>query len=354
MTQAGWEAAEPQGLGKALLVVTITFTAIMSLVFFLRIGIRLRYQELMREDYLMGAGYVLNLVQNAFACYCAYNGIGLPDSDIPGGKQGPTYNEGLKAVFLWQLFYLTSMAFIKSSICLTILRIAIIRWQRILLWTIIGCSFFVAVMLDIFILVECQPMQRIWYEAPGWCYPDSAKVAITFITSGINIVTDWICTILPIFIIWKLQMPKQRKIALCAVLGAGSLASIATLVRLPSAKAYFETDDYLKVLGTKVTWTIIETDVAVIAGCLPALRRLVKGLSSNRPSDAYRSSDNKLLGFISWKSSKKGSKGSQRDSQRGTPKIPMHPYSPYRTDMPNDSLEEVGSTKGIIMPGTAK
>lgn len=96
MTQAGWEAAEPQGLGKALLVVTITFTALMSLVFFLRIGIRLRYQELMREDYLMGAGYILNLVQNAFACYCAYNGIGLPDSDIPGGKQGPTYNEGLK------------------------------------------------------------------------------------------------------------------------------------------------------------------------------------------------------------------------------------------------------------------
>lgn len=140
------------------------------------------------------------------------------------------------------------MAFIKSSICLTILRIAIIRWQRILLWTIIGCSFFVAIMLDIFILVECQPMQRIWNEAPGWCYPDSAKVAITFITSGVNIVTDWICTILPIFIIWKLQMPKQRKIALCAVLGAGSLASIATLVRLPSAKAYFETDDYLSKL----------------------------------------------------------------------------------------------------------
>jgi hypothetical protein len=96
MTQAGWEVAKLHGLAEAVLIVTITFSALMSLVFFLRLGIRLRYQELMREDYLMGAGYVLNLVQNAFACYCAYNGVGLPDSEIPGGKNGPTYNEGLK------------------------------------------------------------------------------------------------------------------------------------------------------------------------------------------------------------------------------------------------------------------
>ncbi|CAI6100584.1 unnamed protein product [Clonostachys chloroleuca] len=348
MTQAGWEVAKLHGLAEAVLIVTITFSALMSLVFFLRLGIRLRYQELMREDYLMGAGYVLNLVQNAFACYCAYNGVGLPDSEIPGGKNGPTYNEGLKAVFLWQLFYLTSMAFIKSSICLTILRIAIIRWQRILLWTIIGLSFFIAVILDIFILVECKPIARIWNEEPGWCYPNSAKVAITFITSGVNIVTDWICTILPIFIIWKLQMPKQRKVALSFVLGAGCMASIATLVRLPSASAYFEEYDYLKELGTKVTWTIIETDIAVIAGCLPALRRLVKGLQSNRPSKAYPNSDNKLLALVSWKSSKKGS---QKDAQKGTPKVPQDPYSPYRTYMPNDSLEELGSTKSIITPG---
>uniref|UniRef100_A0A8H7K799 Rhodopsin domain-containing protein n=1 Tax=Bionectria ochroleuca TaxID=29856 RepID=A0A8H7K799_BIOOC len=337
MTQAGWEAAEPQGLGKALLVVTITFTALMSLVFFLRIGIRLRYQELMREDYLMGAGYILNLVQNAFACYCAYNGIGLPDSDIPGGKQGPTYNEGLKAVFLWQLFYLTSMAFIKSSICLTILRIAIIRWQRILLWTIIGCSFFVAIMLDIFILVECQPMQRIWNEAPGWCYPDSAKVAITFITSGVNIVTDWICTILPIFIIWKLQMPKQRKIALCAVLGLDLLP----LLLLSGAWHQGYMDDYRDRRCCDCGMPASPPSTGQGSELQQAFRRVPQLRQQ-------------AFGFHKLEELEEGKQREPKDSQKGTPKIPMNPYSPYRTDMPNDSLEEVGSTKGIILPGTAK
>lgn len=58
MPQAGWEPVHPHGLALAVLVVTIVFTAIMSIVFFLRIGVRLRYQELVREDIVMGVGYV--------------------------------------------------------------------------------------------------------------------------------------------------------------------------------------------------------------------------------------------------------------------------------------------------------
>jgi hypothetical protein len=141
------------------------------------------------------------------------------------------------------------MAFIKTSICLTILHIAIVRWQRILLWTMISVSFACAAIINIFICVQCTPIEGSWGAKDAKCFPQAAKVSLTFCVSGLNILTDFGTAILPILIIKNLQMPKKRKMALMGVLGAGILASTATLARIPYATAYFENKDYMGMCG---------------------------------------------------------------------------------------------------------
>lgn len=45
--------------------------------------------------------------------------------------------EPFKSVFLWQVFFLSSLVFIKISICLTSLRMTVIKWHRTTVWMII-------------------------------------------------------------------------------------------------------------------------------------------------------------------------------------------------------------------------
>ena len=151
-----------------------------------------------------------------------------------------------QAIFLWQILYLSNFAFIKSSICLTLLRIALVPWHRKLLWAMIIASVISTAIVDIFILTHCQPISGAWHiPEDAYCLPSAAEVSITFIISAFTLATDFAAALLPYLIIKDLHMPPKRKKALMVIMGVGLFASFATLARLPFAKSYFNDTDYL-------------------------------------------------------------------------------------------------------------
>lgn len=150
-----------------------------------------------------------------------------------------------KSVFLWQVFFLSGFVFIKVSICLTLLRIAVIKWHRITLWVLITISVVSTIFVDFYVLLQCQPIAATWGEVKGTCLPSTITVSITFIISAFNLVTDVLTSLLPFLMLRGVQMTKQKKTAIISILSLGVLASIATIARLPFAQAYFATSDYL-------------------------------------------------------------------------------------------------------------
>lgn len=60
------------------------------------------------------------------------------------------------------------------------------------------------------------------------------KNIITFANAGINIASDLVLAIIPIPLLWKLQIPKKQKFILTSLFGLGMFASVMSIVRLSS------------------------------------------------------------------------------------------------------------------------
>ncbi|KAF6813267.1 cation-transporting atpase 4 [Colletotrichum musicola] len=71
-------------------------------------------------------------------------------------------------------------------------------------------------------------------------------------------------------------MKSRVRASACAVLALGTVASAATIIRLPYLQYYNQPENYLHNIANIVLWSIFECGIGIIAGSLPSLRRLLK------------------------------------------------------------------------------
>lgn len=76
---------------------------------------------------------------------------------------------------------------------------------------------------------QCAPIDFTWNKGQsGQCI----NIEILFVTLGIvNAVTDIIIVIMPLPLIWKLKMPRGRKIGICGIFALSSIVIVASIVR---------------------------------------------------------------------------------------------------------------------------
>ena len=115
--------------------------------------------------------------------------------------------------------------FIKLSIALFLLRIAIIKphiWILRISLTIVAIWSLAIFIYDIF---QCTPVKAQWdYTIVNKrCVSGGSFVAAAYSISVMTIVSDWLYALLPIFMIWKVQMTSQAKITVGFVLSLGIL-----------------------------------------------------------------------------------------------------------------------------------
>jgi hypothetical protein len=79
-------------------------------------------------------------------------------------------------------------------------------------------------------IFQCTPISFFWNKnQPGTCFNANAFVLVTSI---INVVTDFIIVVMPMPIIWKLDMPRARKIGVCGIFLLGGVVVFASTIRL--------------------------------------------------------------------------------------------------------------------------
>lgn len=127
-------------------------------------------------------------------------------------------------MFILQLFYIIDLAVIKASIIYLYLRVFNIRKFRTILWatqlfnTLLGSAY---VLLS---LVQCQPLQHYWNgwdgEHEGKC-ADLNTIGLTHV--GFNIGLDVWMLILPATQLYKLKLPRKKKIGVMAMFSVGIL-----------------------------------------------------------------------------------------------------------------------------------
>ena len=144
-----------------------------------------------------------------------------------------------------QVLYGASMPLAKASVVFMLLRFTTDKKYR---WTLYIMQFIATVMALIGIfasLLYCRPVQAYWNPFLGKCGDFMAVVRIGYAWTAVGIMTDLTCSILPWFVVRKLQMSWRTKASVMLILGLSSVASAATIVRVPYLKYYLWPKDKL-------------------------------------------------------------------------------------------------------------
>ena len=121
--------------------------------------------------------------------------------------------------------YTVAITLTKFSILLFYSRIFKERGFKILLWATTGLVTVWFLAIETTVIAECQPIHALWDFSPGHCI----NLASFFQGSGIpNVILNTIILILPLPMIWTLQIERSQKIALSSVFLLGGLYVMST------------------------------------------------------------------------------------------------------------------------------
>ncbi|QKX52999.1 uncharacterized protein TRUGW13939_00070 [Talaromyces rugulosus] len=188
-----------------------------------------------------------------------------------------------------EITYTMSLAFVKFSILLFYDRIFPNKGLR---KAFLATALFIIawIITSIFgSIFACVPVNKQWDPAvPGKCM---AFGSFVLGISIINIITDFTLLILPMPVIWGLNMKRTKKILTILTLVAGSFACIVSIVRLASVQAVGSTTDpsWDDVGGGILS--CVEVCVGIVAASLPTYRPLLNRFIKNRDYGYHPRSD---------------------------------------------------------------
>jgi len=88
-------------------------------------------------------------------------------------------------------------------------------------------------MVSIFIVfLQCTPTERLWNSAvAGTCWSPDVLNDFSYWLSAYTTMTDIVLAIIPISVLWKLQMRFSTKLGVCIMMGLTLLSAIVTIVK---------------------------------------------------------------------------------------------------------------------------
>ncbi|ETS84954.1 hypothetical protein PFICI_02979 [Pestalotiopsis fici W106-1] len=287
-----YEPIHPEGLALGLMVVTIIMTILSTFVVCLRFWVRKMSSSYFVDDWLMLAGWIINVAHNASVIVLSVSGIGSHDDIITVGMQ---YKMGLWTI-IWQFLYVLDGALIKSSIIMTMMRLANKKRYKYILWGLFALAWITWQISWPVAIFQCKPVAAAWGE-PGDCTSGQSVILnVSYFVSATNIFTDMATALTPILLLRHVQLAPRVKLITMFILSLGVFASIATTIRITYTWAYTTPTNRFYEIGKIVLLTVLECDLGIIAGSLPMLRRLFPSLASSAKSkSSQRTTDVNLV-----------------------------------------------------------
>jgi hypothetical protein len=180
-----------------------------------------------------------------------------------------------KKAAIAQPIWAWSMAFIKVSFALMLLRISPSKSLRRFLWGMIILQIVLAVYNTLATLLQCVPVHKQWDllgTVPGHCWSRKTIRINSITVSVINVTTDFMLALLPISFLRRVQRPLRERVIVGALMGLGFFAGVASILKIVSVEGYGRTGDLMNESITIGMWSVIEELVGFIVICIPCLR----------------------------------------------------------------------------------
>ncbi|EPS31207.1 hypothetical protein POX_h09506 [Penicillium oxalicum] len=281
------------GGSMAIVVVGLVMLILALIAVSLRIFVRVHVVRAFGwDDGIMLFALVFFIVFITCSIVGSFYGGGRSTSDYPSAAY---YRISLLYWWLCEVFYTWSSALAKLSIAVALLRLTIDRVHRTIIFLVMGVTIAVSLMFWIALLLNCRPVSYFWDSAnptkTGTCMSLHELAMIVYVYSSFTIVCDLTLSILPIFLVWKLQMSPRTKVAVVVILSMGGIASIAVIIRIPYLHLHADTS-LLRSTYSIAIWSVVETALGIIASSLFTLRPLFRWLLDEKFSSGRATRSN--------------------------------------------------------------
>ncbi|KFZ17109.1 hypothetical protein V501_01900 [Pseudogymnoascus sp. VKM F-4519 (FW-2642)] len=186
---------------------------------------------------------------------------------------------GLKWWWACESVYVLSNMALKLSISIFLLRIAVTRVSRIIIYSIITVVELYSAFYFFLFVLQCRPSSYFWTQytdGTGTCVNPKLTVDATYAYSAVSCVADWALGLVPIFLIWNVQMDRRTKLSVAAILSVGAIASSATIIRIPYIQDLANVEDFLYATTDVAIWSTVETGIGIAASAAATLRPLFR------------------------------------------------------------------------------
>ncbi|KAJ5193983.1 hypothetical protein N7491_001314 [Penicillium cf. griseofulvum] len=224
------------------------------------------------DDYIMALTMLLST--------CGF-AITVPEVKYGAGRHmvfvQETAVKGMHLNYATQHLYLWAIGLVKISIGLFLLRFAPRKGYRIFIWTIIVLMALYTTICFLTLIFECKDIRSNWDSSvKSECFTSKQLMALSYTNTALNILTDLIFAVLPVFMLRQLQVNSRVKASLICILGLGIFACAASFVKLSILPNYGKTGDFLWDSTNLTIWVVTECNIGIIAGNLPTLKPLFK------------------------------------------------------------------------------
>ncbi|KZL87213.1 integral membrane protein [Colletotrichum incanum] len=289
-----------QNRGPELLGVQIAFLVAAWVATLLRAYVKVVITK--RHTLDDGVMYLSTALYSVYAAVAVLGivkgGIGRHTSELDAGS----IVIALKVWYTCEVLYAFISALIRTSICLFLLRLfdrGIHKTVKTVLQATI-VAVWISSMVYLFIVVfQCDPPSYYWAKFEGLhgsCRSASLVPNATIGHSVVAAVSDWTIAILPMSILWQLQLKRGKKIRLLFFFGTGLMyvslfarlrsslptntertgsAGIIMIIRIPYIKVLEISADFLYQTVDVALWSLLEPSIGIIAGCIATLRPLL-------------------------------------------------------------------------------
>ncbi|KAH6862885.1 hypothetical protein AA0119_g8731 [Alternaria tenuissima] len=268
-----------EGQQKDLQWVTVTLTVISTVLLIWRITNTIISRGwLGLEDVFVIMANIWLVLLAAFIYRSTTYGFGTRLVDI--ARDGGNATEALKSFWLTQSFYTLTNGFNKMAFLALYYRVfALKRFrQACIVLGVISVGWTVSyVVVCIF---QCTPVPRVYNRTiPGTC--------INFFwhrwsNAILNLLTDLAIFILPMPVIFGLNMSKGSRIGLMVLFSMGFFICLTTALRMSTLPLSLRTREPTWQSAPTNLWSFIEAATGVITACLLSLRKSIGGLWPKR------------------------------------------------------------------------
>jgi hypothetical protein len=100
------------------------------------------------------------------------------------------------------------------------------RYQGLIIWTIVMTLTVWSIAEVLVIAFQCDPISNFWTRflgEPGTCISGPIIEDLSICHAAMITFSDWTLGILPIFMVWNLNMNPRTKVSVALILGLGAM-----------------------------------------------------------------------------------------------------------------------------------